>query len=310
MQVNGKVCWMADNYLKSSTGTSTSGTSNNGNGTGSSTNTAQPPTPSTGADFLRGVFASVAINGGVSSALFLQCLASTIDLLSGQPGRSSIYMDSLHDAQKLNQILEEDSASKQDYYAGKAAADAVFLVGGFISVVYGIAKIVSGVGTIGEGAALSSTGGGAAVGIPALGVGAMLVVQGATTVVAGTAVAATAAGNLGDDVKAYFDKAECESKPAPPKSVNFSDKQLGKKYGEHRDDYPHFKEYTQYRDYALNVFSNPEKIIFDPSCDEFYYIQGKDLLRVKSNGDFVSLYPGATSPRVLDAIKKGVTIWP
>ena len=142
-----------------------------------------------------------------------------------------------------------------------------------------------------------------------MGIGATLIVEGAAAVAAGAVAATTAANNLGGDIRAYYDKAGCESKPTPPKSVNFDNKQLGKKYGEHRKDYPQFKEYAQYRDYAMDIFNDPEKIIFDPSCDEFYYIKGKDLLRVKSNGDFVSLYPGATSDRVVDAIKKGVIIW-
>ena len=36
----------------------------------------------------------------------------------------------------------------------------------------------------------------------------------------------------------------------------------------------------------------------------------EDLLRIKENGDFVSLYPSAGSGRVLDAINNGGTIWP
>ena len=37
--------------------------------------------------------------------------------------------------------------------------------------------------------------------------------------------------------------------------------------------------------------------------------QGENLLRITENGDFVSLYPGANSDRVLSAIEKGGTIW-
>jgi len=42
---------------------------------------------------------------------------------------------------------------------------------------------------------------------------------------------------------------------------------------------------------------------------EYLYIKGKDLLRVKENGDFVSLYPGADTARVTNAIKNGGIIW-
>ena len=40
-----------------------------------------------------------------------------------------------------------------------------------------------------------------------------------------------------------------------------------------------------------------------------YIIPGDNLLRITENGDFVSLYPGANSDRVLSAIEKGGTIW-
>ena len=40
------------------------------------------------------------------------------------------------------------------------------------------------------------------------------------------------------------------------------------------------------------------------------YLKGNNLLRVTNNGEFVSLYPGAESSRVLSAIEKGGTIWP
>ncbi|WP_342481462.1 RHS repeat-associated core domain-containing protein [Paenibacillus sp. FSL L8-0340] len=85
-------------------------------------------------------------------------------------------------------------------------------------------------------------------------------------------------------------------------SVNFDNKQLGKKYGEHKLDYPGMT-HQQYKDYANNIFKNPDRVVFDANYNEFYYIRGNDLLRVKENGDFISLYPGADSTRVNRAIE-------
>lgn len=99
-------------------------------------------------------------------------------------------------------------------------------------------------------------------------------------------------------------------KSKPLESVNYDSKQVGKKYGEHMKDYPDMKDYTDYIDYADEIFNSPDKIIRDEINGEIYYIKGNDLLRIKENGDFVSLYPGANSTRVINAIKNGGLIWP
>jgi hypothetical protein len=41
----------------------------------------------------------------------------------------------------------------------------------------------------------------------------------------------------------------------------------------------------------------------DLAKGEIYYIRGNDLLRVSEAGEFISLYPGANSQRVIDAMK-------
>ena len=97
---------------------------------------------------------------------------------------------------------------------------------------------------------------------------------------------------------------------APPDGVNYSSKQLGKKYGEHKLDYPEIEDYNDYKELAEDIFNSPEQIIHDISNKEYYYIRGKDLLRIKENGNFVSLYPGADSRRVITAIMNGGIIWP
>ncbi|QQZ61577.1 RHS repeat-associated core domain-containing protein [Paenibacillus sonchi] len=86
-------------------------------------------------------------------------------------------------------------------------------------------------------------------------------------------------------------------------SINFDNKQLGKKYGEHKLDYPGMT-HQQYKEYAISIFENPDRAVFDANNNEFYYIRGDDLLRVKENGDFISLYPGADSTRVKRAINE------
>lgn len=95
-----------------------------------------------------------------------------------------------------------------------------------------------------------------------------------------------------------------------PDTVNFDSKQLGKKWGKHKIDYPDMKNYTDYQNYANNIFNKPDQIIYDAVNGEYFYVKGDDLLRVDKGGEFISLYPGVQSGRVMDAIKNGGTIWP
>ncbi len=66
--------------------------------------------------------------------------------------------------------------------------------------------------------------------------------------------------------------------------MDVSDKQLGKKWGKHKEDYPSLSSYNDYKKLAYDIFNNPEKIVFDTVKVELYYISGDDLLRVKENG--------------------------
>ena len=93
------------------------------------------------------------------------------------------------------------------------------------------------------------------------------------------------------------------------KSINIDAKQLGKKWGKHRYDYPDLNNFGEYKQLANKVFSNPDKIIWDSINQEYLYVKGNDLLRVQSSGNFVSLYPGADSGRVLKAIENGGLKW-
>ena len=95
-----------------------------------------------------------------------------------------------------------------------------------------------------------------------------------------------------------------------PDTVNFDSKQLGKKWGKHKTDYPDMKNYMDYQNYANDIFSKPDQIIYDAANNEYLYIKGDDLLRIGKDGEFISLYPGAQSERVISAIENGGTIWP
>lgn len=59
-----------------------------------------------------------------------------------------------------------------------------------------------------------------------------------------------------------------------------------------------------------DIFKNPEKIVHDVENSEYLYLKGKDLLRVTETGDFISLYPGAETGRVISALENGGLIWP
>ena len=78
-----------------------------------------------------------------------------------------------------------------------------------------------------------------------------------------------------------------------PGSLNISNSQLGKKWGKHKMDYPDLKNHTEYQNLANDIFKNHDKAIFNHTFNEFHYMRGNDLLRVKPNGEFISLYPGA-----------------
>ena len=102
---------------------------------------------------------------------------------------------------------------------------------------------------------------------------------------------------------------EDEGGTNPPSECNISSKQFGKKWGKHKKDYPDLSM-DEYKNLIDDVFKSPDKIIQDVENNEFLYLKGNDLLRVTNNGEFVSLYPGAESGKVLSAIEKGGTIWP
>ena len=88
-----------------------------------------------------------------------------------------------------------------------------------------------------------------------------------------------------------------------PSECNISSKQFGKKWGKHKTDYPDLSM-DEYKNLIDDVFKSPDKIIQDVENNEFLYLKGNNLLRVTNNGEFVSLYPGAESSRVLQLLKR------
>lgn len=67
--------------------------------------------------------------------------------------------------------------------------------------------------------------------------------------------------------------------------------------------YPELDSYVEYRQLAQDIFQNPEKVFLNSEIGEYFFVRGKDLLRVKLDGTFVSLYPGVNSALVQKAIQ-------
>lgn len=94
-----------------------------------------------------------------------------------------------------------------------------------------------------------------------------------------------------------------------PEAIKFTNKQVGKKFGKHKRDYPELNTPKEYVDLSKKIKENPDKIIYDAFHEEYYYVKGDDLLRIDKNGEFISLYPGSDSDRVISAIEKGGLVW-
>jgi hypothetical protein len=82
------------------------------------------------------------------------------------------------------------------------------------------------------------------------------------------------------------------------KGLSFNPKQIGKKFGEHRDvTRPGYRTHQEYLDKAKQMMNDPNaKVNKFPSASPKYpgetHIQsGNDLLRLDPNGNFRSLYP-------------------
>ena len=174
------------------------------------------------------------------------------------------------------------------------------------SLQLGLGIVTTGGGPLltlaGGGSEIASVGSSSAISIPA-------VAEGIGIAGSGLAISFDALRNMFDVriQKSESSKGDGGGKETPSE-YNISSKQFGKKWGKHKIDYPDLSM-EEYRDLIDDVFKNPDKIIRDVDNNEFLYLKGENLLRITENGDFVSLYPGANSDRVLSAIEKGGTIW-
>ena len=174
------------------------------------------------------------------------------------------------------------------------------------SLQLGLGIVTTGGGLLltlaGGGSEIASVGSSSAISIPAA-------AEGIGIAGSGLAISFDALRNMFDVriQKSESSKGDGGGKETPSE-YNISSKQFGKKWGKHKIDYPDLSM-EEYRDLIDDVFKNPDKIIRDVDNNEFLYLKGENLLRITENGDFVSLYPGANSDRVLSAIEKGGTIW-
>ena len=202
------------------------------------------------------------------------------------------------------------------YYYGKALVDDAYASLGemMTSPLTLLAGLLGALGSSGGGSVSYGAAGGATAGIElesgiALSSGVVIAVS-----VAGVAGATgsnmQSTGNARGEENREKAKQAAKGDSKAPDNINYDSKQVGKKYGEHMKDYPDMKDYTEYKDYADEIFKSPDQFIHDVKNGEYYYTKGDDLLRIKENGDFVSLYPGVDSGRVTDAINNGGVIWP
>ena len=83
------------------------------------------------------------------------------------------------------------------------------------------------------------------------------------------------------------------------KTLEYDNKQLGKKYAKHRFDYPNLS-YEDYYQMANDIYNNPDAIIYHYPTSaphypgETHYIYNGNLLRLDPSGKFRSLYPITT----------------
>lgn len=81
------------------------------------------------------------------------------------------------------------------------------------------------------------------------------------------------------------------------RELDYDAKQLGKKFGKHRFDYPNLKSHNDYYQLANDIYNNPNATVYQYPMDaphyqgEIHYLYNGNLLRLDSNGKFRSLYP-------------------
>ena len=207
------------------------------------------------------------------------------------------------------EVISALADDKAAYYRGIRDAGTLMMIVSVLEMVGGIATFINGAAGMIGGSALSLVPGGIAFGavtVTASGAiaagGAVLTMNGANTY--------NNARNSRRSASEKLNELRVEEQAKTPENVIYDSRQVGKKWGKHKTDYPNMNNYNDYRNYANDVFKTPDKIIYDAKNKEYLYVKGNDLLRIGENGNFISLYPGADSAKVTDAIAKGGIIWP
>ncbi len=213
------------------------------------------------------------------------------------------------------ELTLEELEQNKDYLVSKVAAEFVMLLAAMESsvalITAGKVLFDAGMLKIASGTALLILPGGEVVAVVCVEeviVGSAQAVAGVAVATAGVGIALSVGRNAGNSAWDDYCKLKQMSNPNPISQLNIDSKQLGKKWGKHKFDYPDMKDFKEYKSAIENVFDSPEKVVYDSFNKEYYYIKGNDLLRVGLDGDFISLYPGANTERVLKAIEAGGTI--
>ena len=245
----------------------------------------------------------------VSAGNTVSEIGMVLSFLFGDTEKVDMYMAAISTNEIDYEALSGRASNKEAYYQGvKSGSNSMYLIGLAVSAFGSYAAATGGTG-FAAGAGASVTGAGALVGVPAMTVSAGVIALGSGVAVSGANISMTSQNSL-NQAREKLNELADQGDSSAPDEINYNSKQVGKKYGEHKADYPDMESYTDYKDLAEEIFNSPDQIILDKVKGEYYYTKGNDLLRIKENGDFVSLYPGSESERVLNAIENGGVIWP
>ncbi len=237
-----------------------------------------------------GILAALIESAGESGAIILQSISNFGEKITGHLPTTTFYNQYLQTAEEVNKFFAKQAEYIDSYYLGKVIGN-IFVAAAGIGMTYvGIQTLFTGV-SASAGSVLSG------VGVVATPAAIAVTAVGALEVGLGLTIATAAIGNINTDHNRFtnFEKLACEGRKNRPDKISLSDSQVGQKWGKHKSDYPSLKSHIEYRERAINIFKNPEKVYFNSAANEYYYISGKDLLRLKPDGTFISLYPGSSS---------------
>lgn len=246
-----------------------------------------------------GIIASLIIDAGDSAAIILQALVETGNFFTAQDSDIEIYLQTKHNLAEIDSYFLSRAGYPDSYYLGKSIGDAIAAAAGIGLSVKNIVKAITGASAAAGGTITGASG----VGLLVASAGVALTAEGIAEAAGGISLASAAVSNFGDNFGNYdyYDRLRCEGSEKRPDRLSIDKKQLGRKYGEHFDSSKEgYRSSKEYEDFARDIFDDPDAIYYDGT--EYYYTKGTNLLRVKPDGSFVSLYPGADSDRVIKAV--------